>query len=168
VNREQVWDLLTGVQAYDQRTVGQGDVDAWHTVLHDVDAGLAAAAMVAHHRATDQRIKPFHVRDGARRIANERVERLDADGRAAREDARDRRLGIAQPDRQLGGLTIAADGDPVPGAYRVGGAVERKCEACRAPAGMPCVNVRTGERRRIPCPVRMTGRRDPIGRVPPG
>lgn len=156
--RDDVWDLLTGIAAFDQRTVGQADVDAWFAVVHDVDLADAAEAVVIHHKTSPERIRPFHVADGARRLANDRVMRLDAEGRAQREDGRDRRLGIAGPDPQLGGLTIAADGDPVPGAYDVNGAVDRPCPACKSPAMTPCVNVRNGEPRRMPCLPRMTGR----------
>ncbi|WP_037165081.1 hypothetical protein [Rhodococcoides fascians] len=158
MTRDDVWDLLTGIAAFDQRTVGQSDVDVWFATVGSVPIEDAVEAVVIHHKTSPDRIKPFHVVDGARRLANDRVMRLDAEGRAQREDSRDRRLRLVGPDEQLGALPIAADGDPVPGAYDVNGAVDRPCPKCGAEEMSPCVNVRSGEPRRIPCLERLTGK----------
>lgn len=64
--------VLAKAAAFDQRTVGEADVRAWHEALSDLDAGDALAAVTRHYRQRTERIMPAHVRDGAVEIAKER------------------------------------------------------------------------------------------------
>ena len=54
-------DLLTLAAAYDQRTVGQGDVTAWHAALFKLDPDEAQAAVIAHYQDSTQRIMPADI-----------------------------------------------------------------------------------------------------------
>lgn len=69
--------VLAKAAAYDQRTVGQFDVMAWHEVLADLDYADALASVARHYRDRADRIMPSHVRDRVREIRVERA-RLDA------------------------------------------------------------------------------------------
>ena len=67
MNPDEVIDLLTLIAAYDQRTVGESDVQAWHAIA--TEAGwtfpLARRAIIEHHtRGADRpRIRPAHITD---------------------------------------------------------------------------------------------------------
>jgi hypothetical protein len=54
--------LLAKVQAYDRRTVGKSDIDAWYEALDDVDLPPALAAVTQHYRQTTEFIMPAHIR----------------------------------------------------------------------------------------------------------
>lgn len=152
MTRDDVIDVLTGISSYDQRTVGEADVNAWGLAIGELDADDVKEAVVIHHKVSSERIKPAHITLLVRQIRNDRIERQSREERQAREDARDRRMGLAQGDSQLGGLPIVgADGDPVPGAYQVNDAIERDCETCGAEVYQACTNPRTGSMRKIPC-----------------
>lgn len=53
--------VLTKIAAYDQRTIGAGDVAAWHEILAPYPLGEALQAVTRHHRDNPDRIKPAHV-----------------------------------------------------------------------------------------------------------
>lgn len=57
----EIIDLLSLAAAYDQRTVGQGDVAAWHQALYKLDLDEAQAAVVAHYQGNRERIMPADV-----------------------------------------------------------------------------------------------------------
>lgn len=94
MNRNQTADLLSAIAAFDQRTVGETDVEAWFAALGRMKFADAIAAVIEHHKTSADRIKPFHVLDIARRAANDRVERasVSREYRNHREDSRDERL----------------------------------------------------------------------------
>ena len=71
--------VLAKAAAFDQRTVGQADILAWHEALADLDAADALAAVTRHYATSEQRIMPVHVRRIATELARERH-------RAAREE----------------------------------------------------------------------------------
>ena len=75
MNRNETIDLLTAIAAFDQRTVGQADVAAWHAVVGDLDARDAAQAVIEHHKHSTDRIKPAHVISIVRGIRNDRANR---------------------------------------------------------------------------------------------
>lgn len=58
---------------------------------------------------------------------------------------------LAASDRQLGGLPINADGDPVWSAYEANGAIDRECPTCKQPPDHACINLATDTARKIPC-----------------
>lgn len=152
MTRNDVIDVLTGIASYDQRTVGDHDVNAWGLAIGELDASDVKEAVVIHHKTSAERIKPAHITALVRQIRNDRIERQTRDERQAREDSRDRRLGLTPPDSQLGGLPIAgADGEPLWAAYDINGAIDRDCETCGEPAGGACVNAATNAARKIPC-----------------
>lgn len=64
--------VLTKAAAFDQRTIGESDVLAWHEALVDLDGADALAAVSRHYGTSEQRIMPSHVRRLAAEIARER------------------------------------------------------------------------------------------------
>lgn len=90
MNPIDIANVLAKAAAFDQRTVGQADILAWHEALHDLDAADALAAVTRHYATSEQRIMPVHVRriatDLARerhRIAREEQERRELEAEAA-------------------------------------------------------------------------------------
>lgn len=84
MNENETIALLALIAAYDQRTVGQADVAAWHAIA--VECGwtftLARRAVLEHHkRGGDRpRIKPGHITDaldGARALIRRQVFQRD-------------------------------------------------------------------------------------------
>lgn len=71
--------VLTKAAAFDQRTIGEADVLAWHEALSDLDAADALAAVTRHYSTTEQRIMPVHVRRLAREVAAARREAIERD-----------------------------------------------------------------------------------------
>lgn len=65
--------VLAKAAAFDQRTIGEADVRAWHEVLSDLHPADALAAVTEHYTETDQRIMPVHVRRRAITIGAERL-----------------------------------------------------------------------------------------------
>ena len=67
MTEDEVIDLLSLIAAFDQRTVGRADVQAWHTIA--VEARwtwpLARRAVLDYHRSGGDkpRIRPAHVTD---------------------------------------------------------------------------------------------------------
>lgn len=50
MNKQDVIDVLTAVRAFDNRTVGQGDVEAWYLVIGDLPKDLALRAAIDHRK----------------------------------------------------------------------------------------------------------------------
>lgn len=65
--------LLAMCAAYDQRTIGQADVAAWHAALDGIHPDDARAAVVAHYRRSRERIMPADVVAAARRARADRL-----------------------------------------------------------------------------------------------
>lgn len=70
--------LLAYCAAYDQRTIGDADVLAWHEALEspwvpNIGLDEAQEAVVAHYRETSQRI---NVADVLKRVKTDRADRL--------------------------------------------------------------------------------------------
>lgn len=168
MNTLETADILTAIAAYDLRTIGEADVHAWHAAIGELPKPLALEAVVVHHKTSAERCKPAHVIGIAKTIRRERAEREDAQHREARQHHHDRRHGLTGPDYQLGGLPIAADGEPVPGAYEVNNAIDRPCVTCGATPMNPCTNRTTGKDRKMPCLTRLTGRNNIGGKVVDG
>lgn len=73
-------DLLTLIATFDQRTVGESDVAAWHAIATECDwtYPLVRRAVLEHHkRGGDKpRIRPAHITDaidGARTVIRKQV-----------------------------------------------------------------------------------------------
>ncbi len=69
--------LLVVAAAFDQRTIGESDAQAWSAALQGIGFTEARDAVVAHYRAETDRVKPAHV---IRRVLTARRE-LRADVR---------------------------------------------------------------------------------------
>lgn len=77
MTRSEAAALLAFCAAYDQRTIGETDVLAWHEALDspwvpNIDLDEAQAAVVAHYRETPQRIT---VADVLKRVKTDRADR---------------------------------------------------------------------------------------------
>lgn len=66
VNWDETCDLLTLAAAYDSRTVGESDVQAWLLALADLPFDRCRDAVVRHYSTETDRIMPGHVRRLAR------------------------------------------------------------------------------------------------------
>lgn len=69
----EVAKVLTKAAAFDQRSIGESDVLAWHEVLAEVDFGDGLAAVTAHYADNTDRIMPAHVRRHADEFRRARV-----------------------------------------------------------------------------------------------
>lgn len=113
--------ILMKAAAYDLRTVGEGDILAWHEALHDVDLDDALTAVARHYRDTNERLMPADVRSIVAEIRRERIR--EANSRraiaAAERDAigrgpvRDRSADVTALVRQV------ADALPTPRTDRI-------------------------------------------------
>lgn len=74
MNRSEVAALLALAAAYDQRTIGQSDVLAWHELLADTNAADAMAVVKNHYATQRQRLLPVDVIEGVKRIRNKRLD----------------------------------------------------------------------------------------------
>lgn len=76
--------VLAKAAAFDQRTIGESDVLAWHEALADLNGADALNAITQHYATSDQRIMPVHVRRLATDIRRERhrIERETDEQRA--------------------------------------------------------------------------------------
>lgn len=140
ITRDDVIDLLTAAASVDLRKIGEADVTGWAATLRqDLDRDLAIEALRMHYATSTERLMPAHINRLAIQIRRDRAEREKATE------------AITRPDRQLGGLQIAADGDPVWAAYDVNDAISRHCPTCEQPPDHACINLATNSARKIPC-----------------
>ena len=98
MNVEETGRLLAKVAGYDNRTVGDTNILAWHEALSDVDYRDALQAVAVHFRESTDYLMPVHVRRGAEQIDRERrrVEREEAEAQQALESAEARRFTAAE------------------------------------------------------------------------
>lgn len=63
ISRREVGQLLALAAAFDQRTVGTADVEAWHQIAQDHDWRLDTArqAITAHYGDRTERVMPAHI-----------------------------------------------------------------------------------------------------------
>lgn len=73
---------LAKAQGYDNRTVGEANILAWHEVLADVPLDDALAAVTAHYGATREFIMPADIRAQIAKAKALRRERIQAAGPA--------------------------------------------------------------------------------------
>lgn len=72
MNRAETAQLLAMMQTYDQRTVGETDVIAWHSAVGDLQFSECGTAVIGHYRDHTDRVMPANVREAvqaARRAA---------------------------------------------------------------------------------------------------
>lgn len=88
---EQVVDLLTKCAAYDQRTIGEGDVMAWWEVLNRIELADALEAVRLHYTEQSDRAMPADIRKLALNIRDQRQAReRQQERRAIEAGTRDR------------------------------------------------------------------------------
>jgi hypothetical protein len=74
---EQIVDLLTTIAAFDRRTVGKGDVIAWHATLNDIRYEDALTVVIDHYRQSREWLMPADIRNAVRTLRNKRLEGMD-------------------------------------------------------------------------------------------
>jgi hypothetical protein len=108
MNLEQVAQALGLAQAYDNRTVGEVNVRAWHAILGDLGAADVMEAIRRHYAEKDEWIMPAHIRRAVERIELEqaRAARKWAPGQAgvAPEDALPEIEGPELSDAAIAGM----------------------------------------------------------------
>lgn len=77
MNRSETAELLALTAAYDQRTIGDADVLAWHDLLAATSLADARDIVRTHYATKRDRIMPVDVIDGVRKIRRERIERSE-------------------------------------------------------------------------------------------
>ncbi|WP_460407359.1 hypothetical protein [Actinophytocola sediminis] len=119
MTRKETAVLLALIATYDQRTVGEADVEAWHAIA-DVEAwtfARARRAAIEHHRAgaDKPRIRPAHITDAINGI-RDRVRRaiLNANPIAPRGVDPVAWFQQAITDAQRTALDLWANGQPLP------------------------------------------------------
>lgn len=73
MNLTEMTHVLALAQTFDQRTVGEADVLAWHSILSDVDYADARTAVTRHYDQHTERIMPAHIRRAVEQIELERA-----------------------------------------------------------------------------------------------
>ncbi len=79
--------LLAIAAAFDQRTIGEMDAQAWAATLRGLDPADCAEAIRQHYAVNTDRLMPAHVRRGAniirsarlRSVASDEIEPADVD-----------------------------------------------------------------------------------------
>lgn len=74
MNVTQTASVLEKCAAFDQRTVGEGDLAAWHEIIGYLDLADCLAAVTAHYREQTQRAMPADIRKLAIGIRDRRKE----------------------------------------------------------------------------------------------
>ena len=78
MDRNDIIDLLTIVQAGDNRTVGQPEVNLWHQLLGHLDRDDCTDAIMAHRREQPgQWLEPGHILQRVRAVVRDRYERSE-------------------------------------------------------------------------------------------
>jgi hypothetical protein len=72
VNRSETARLLATISSFNNRTIGEGDVIAWQSVLADVELPDAEEAVRRHFAENTEWVMPAHVRRLVRDIIRER------------------------------------------------------------------------------------------------
>lgn len=65
--------LLAQIAAFDHRTVGETDVEAWHAALDDTDYGDAQQAVIQHYRESTEWLMAAHIRAAVHRLRANRL-----------------------------------------------------------------------------------------------
>lgn len=71
LTKSEIATLLGLVASFDQRTVGEADVEAWHAVAEEArwpTFDVVRRAVVKHHATSTERIKPAHISATVREV----------------------------------------------------------------------------------------------------
>ena len=118
---DEVAIVLTKASAFDQRTIGETDVMAWHEVLVDIAVDDALAAVTEHYRDSSTRLWPADLRriaagiDHRRRGAERRreIEAVAEQEQLGRGPAVDRHAETAALLGEVLARVSSPDADPV-------------------------------------------------------
>lgn len=102
--------VLAKAQAYDRRTVGQADVQAWYEALCDLDLNAVLAAVADHYRDSTDWLMPAHVRRLTRQAPSDRPLRAAIAEQSVAFDAVANRRGIEAARTALAERPHAAAG----------------------------------------------------------
>lgn len=69
MNKTEVAKLLTLVSTFDSRTVGIDTVEAWHSILVDVDLQDAVTVVRNHFATSTDYLMPAHIVTASRRMS---------------------------------------------------------------------------------------------------
>jgi len=67
--------VLAVAQAFDRRTVGELDVEAWHKAIGDLNADECRSAVTAHYTRSREWCMPFDVRNSVKALRADRLAR---------------------------------------------------------------------------------------------
>ncbi len=79
MNLEETGAVLGKAAAFDNRTIGQASLLAWHEVLGDLDLGDCLDAIAQHHRESTEYLMPAHIRRRALKLRADRRDRERSD-----------------------------------------------------------------------------------------
>jgi hypothetical protein len=107
---DEVAVVLSKASAFDQRTIGEADVMAWHEVLADIPVDDALQAVTDHYRENATRLWPADLRRLATQIDHKRRGAIRRAELAAAQEPRALPAGPADPERvsKLIGEVVAA------------------------------------------------------------
>jgi hypothetical protein len=74
MNLEQAGAVLAKAAAFDNRTIGDANLLAWHEILGDLDVDDCLDAISQHHRESTDYLMPAHVRRIALKLRKDRNE----------------------------------------------------------------------------------------------
>jgi hypothetical protein len=136
MNKADVVDVLSFVQAGDRRTVGEGDVEMWFLVVAEVPKDFAISAVVAHFRdRPGVWLEPGHIFQRWRDHRRDQLSREDDAAREARQEALDARL--AEIDELAEAKSLPAPGNRY--RRRTGpNPLQVVCPWCHAGIGRAC------------------------------
>lgn len=72
MNLSETADLLTAMSAFDRRTIGDGDVIAWQSILPDASFEDCLEAVKQHYAESTEWMMPAHVRRSVRDMVSQR------------------------------------------------------------------------------------------------
>lgn len=61
MTKSEVALILAKAAAFDARTVGEADIEAWHECIGDLDFTDAMEAVTSHYRHSSDRLMPSHL-----------------------------------------------------------------------------------------------------------
>lgn len=73
MKKSEVAGLLAAASAFDNRRLTVEQVEAWHGLLGDLDAGDAMAAMKRHFLSSREYLMPVHIAEGVAELHRERA-----------------------------------------------------------------------------------------------
>lgn len=75
MTRDEVVEILSYVQAFDRRNVGDVEIEAWHSLLANLDAGDVGRVVRAHFAETTEWLMPAHIVRGVKEVQAGRLRR---------------------------------------------------------------------------------------------